>query len=257
MSFQFLFKNILLEIIVVLYKAPTFRGHDDDDWSTMGGTAHIRREAKANREADKASLAAQKAKKAAEDARYEGFENPSTKRDKKRDEAMERDDAAAARKAENRRLAKLEEEEMANLGKKKTSSSGNKKLTKFEIEQNKAMDAKARLKAKFAAKKEAETYVDVDQIENTNRERAQSAAAEDAKNSGTIDKAVKELTGLDIAKKQQPVSMKAAYKAFEERELPTLKEERPGLKKSQYDELLSKMWKKDPTNPVNVAKEGR
>jgi len=24
------------------------------------------------------------------------------------------------------------------------------------------------------------------------------------------------------------------------------------LKKSQYDELLSKMWKKDPTNPVNV-----
>ena len=221
----------------------------------MGGTAHIRREAKANREADKASLAAQKAKKAAEDARYEGFENPSTKRDKKRDEAMERDDATAARKAENRRLAKLEEEEMAKLGKKKTSSSGNKKLTKFEIEQNKAMDAKARLKAKFAAKKEAETYVDVDQIENTNRERAQSA--EDAKNSGTIDKAVKELTGLDIAKKQQPVSMKAAYKAFEERELPTLKEERPGLKKSQYDELLSKMWKKDPTNPVNVAKERR
>ena len=219
----------------------------------MGGTAHIRREAKANREADKASLAAQKAKKAAEDARYEGFENPSTKRDKKRDEAMERDDATAARKAENRRLAKLEEEEMAKLGKKKTS--GNKKLTKFEIEQNKAMDAKARLKAKFAAKKEAETYVDVDQIENTNRERAQSA--EDAKNSGTIDKAVKELTGLDIAKKQQPVSMKAAYKAFEERELPTLKEERPGLKKSQYDELLSKMWKKDLTNPVNVAKEGR
>ena len=44
--------------------------------------------------------------------------NPSTKRDKKRDEAMERDDAAAARKAENRRLAKLEEEEMANLGEK-------------------------------------------------------------------------------------------------------------------------------------------
>ena len=71
MSFQFLFKNISLEIIVVLHKAPTFRGHDDD-WSTMGGTAHIRREAKANREADKASLAAQKAKKAAEDARYEG-----------------------------------------------------------------------------------------------------------------------------------------------------------------------------------------
>ena len=79
------FSRTSLEIIVVLHKAPTFRGHDDDDWSTMGGTAHIRREAKANREADKASLAAQKAKKAAEDARYEGFrKSKHEKRQKKR-----------------------------------------------------------------------------------------------------------------------------------------------------------------------------
>jgi len=218
----------------------------------MGGTANIRREAKANREAEQAAAKAAKDKKAAEDAKFAGHENPKTKRDKKRDAEMEREDEQAARKAESRRLAKLEEEEMATFGQKKASA--NKKLTKFEIEQNKAMDAKARLKAKFAAKKEAESYVDVDQIENTNRERA----ALDATNAGgTIDKAVKELTGLDIAKKTQPVSMKAAYMAFEERELPGLKEERPGLKKSQYDELLSKMWKKDPTNPVNIAKEGR
>lgn len=218
----------------------------------MGGTANIRREAKANREAEQAAAKAAKDKKAAEDAKFAGHENPKTKRDKKRDAEMEREDEQAARKAENRRLAKLEEEEMATFGQKKASA--NKKLTKFEIEQNKAMDAKARLKAKFAAKKEAESYVDVDQIENTNRERA----ALDATNAGgTIDKAVKELTGLDIAKKTQLVSMKAAYMAFEERELPGLKEDRPGLKKSQYDELLSKMWKKDPTNPVNIAKEGR
>ena len=201
---------------------------------------------------EQAAAKAAKDKKAAEDAKFAGHENPKTKRDKKRDAEMEREDEQAARKAESRRLAKLEEEEMATFGQKKASA--NKKLTKFEIEQNKAMDAKARLKAKFAAKKEAESYVDVDQIENTNRERA----ALDATNAGgTIDKAVKELTGLDIAKKTQPVSMKAAYMAFEERELPGLKEDRPGLKKSQYDELLSKMWKKDPTNPVNIAKEGR
>jgi len=220
----------------------------------MGGTANIRREAKANREAEQAAAKAAKDRKAAEDAKFAGHENPQTKRDKKRDAEMEREDEQAARKAENRRLAKLEEEEMATFGQKKASA--NKKLTKFEIEQNKAMDAKARLKAKFAAKKEAESYVDVDQIENTNRERA-ALNADETNSGGTIDKAVKELTGLDIAKKTQPVSMKAAYKAFEERELPVLKEDRPGLKKSQYDELLSKMWKKDPTNPVNIAKEGR
>ena len=219
----------------------------------MGGTANIRREAKASREQEQLANKKAQETKANEDAKFIGFENPTLKREKKREEDAKREDEIALRKAENRRIAKMEEEEMNKLGQKKSSSS--KKLTKFEIEQNKAMDAKARLKAKFAAKKEAEIYVDVDQIENTNRVRAQSA--EDAKNSGTIDKAVKELTGLDIAKKTRPVSMKAAYKAFEERELPGMKEERPGLKKSQYDELLSKMWKKDPTNPVNIAKEGR
>ena len=216
----------------------------------MGGTANIRREAKASREQEKLANKKAQETKANEDAKFIGFENPTLKREKKREEDAKREDEIALRKAENRRLAKVEEEEMNKLGQKKSSSS--KKLTKFEIEQNKAMDAKARLKAKFAAKREAESYVNVDEIENTNKARFDAENKEAVKGGGTIDGAVKELTGLDIAKKTQPVSMKAAYKAFEERELPGMKEERPGLKKSQYDELLSKMWKKDPTNPVNV-----
>ena len=78
-----LFQETSLEIIVVLHKAPTFRGHDDDDWSTMGGTAHIRREAKANREADKASLAAQKPRKQRKMRDTRIRKSRSTKRDKK------------------------------------------------------------------------------------------------------------------------------------------------------------------------------
>lgn len=216
----------------------------------MGGTANIRREAKASREQEQLAKTKAQETKANEDAKFIGFENPTLKREKKKEEDAKREDEIALRKAENRRLAKMEEEEMNKIGQKKSSSS--KKLTKFEIEQNKAMDAKARLKAKFAAKREAESYVNVDEIENTNKARFDAENKEAVKGGGTIDRAVKELTGLDIAKKTQPVSMKAAYKAFEERELPGMKEERPGLKKSQYDELLSKMWKKDPTNPVNV-----
>ena len=56
----------------------------------------------------------------------------------------------------------------------------------------------------------------------------------------------------NAAAAQSPVN-----KAFEERELPRLKEERPGLKMSQYNEALSKMWKKDPTNPANFAPPGK
>lgn len=47
------------------------------------------------------------------------------------------------------------------------------------------------------------------------------------------------------------VNMKAAYAAFEEQEMPRLKEGRPGLKMSQYKEALFKLWKKSPMNPQN------
>ena len=46
-----------------------------------------------------------------------------------------------------------------------------------------------------------------------------------------------------------------AYAAFEEVELPRLKEENPRLKMSQYKEQLAKMWKKDSRNPQNFPKE--
>ena len=78
----------------------------------MGGTANIRREAKASRE--QAQLANKKAQetKANEDAKFIGFENPTLKREKKKEEDAKREDEIALRKAENRRIAKMEEEEM-------------------------------------------------------------------------------------------------------------------------------------------------
>ncbi|KLO11705.1 DUF1014-domain-containing protein [Schizopora paradoxa] len=46
---------------------------------------------------------------------------------------------------------------------------------------------------------------------------------------------------------------KAAFAAYEERELPKLKEDHPGLRKNQYNELLYKNFKKSPDNPFNQA----
>jgi hypothetical protein len=48
--------------------------------------------------------------------------------------------------------------------------------------------------------------------------------------------------------------MKAAYAMFEEQELPRLKEERPGLKMSQYKEALHKAFQKSPMNPQNFER---
>ncbi len=45
--------------------------------------------------------------------------------------------------------------------------------------------------------------------------------------------------------------MKAAYAAYEEKWLPILKEENPGLRLSQLKERLFRQWQKAPENPMN------
>lgn len=46
---------------------------------------------------------------------------------------------------------------------------------------------------------------------------------------------------------------KAAYAAYEERRLPEIKEEHPGLRLNQYKELIHKEFEKSPENPFNQA----
>lgn len=41
--------------------------------------------------------------------------------------------------------------------------------------------------------------------------------------------------------------------AFEEAELPQLRKEKPGLTHTQYGEIIWKLWKKSPDNPLNQA----
>ncbi|PNH11365.1 Coiled-coil domain-containing protein 124 [Tetrabaena socialis] len=43
----------------------------------------------------------------------------------------------------------------------------------------------------------------------------------------------------------------AAWKAYEERTLAVLKQEKPGLKMSQYKDMMWKTWQKSPDNPIN------
>ena len=44
---------------------------------------------------------------------------------------------------------------------------------------------------------------------------------------------------------------KAAYAAFEERQMAKLKKDYPGLRLSQLKQMLHKMWQKSPDNPFN------
>jgi hypothetical protein len=47
-------------------------------------------------------------------------------------------------------------------------------------------------------------------------------------------------------------NLKALYLEFEERTLPQVKAEYPGLRLSQYKEKVWALWKKAPENPANA-----
>ncbi|PPQ70067.1 hypothetical protein CVT24_003811 [Panaeolus cyanescens] len=46
---------------------------------------------------------------------------------------------------------------------------------------------------------------------------------------------------------------KAAFEAYQERELPNVKKDHPGLRLQQYKDLLYKQFQKSPENPFNQA----
>lgn len=47
---------------------------------------------------------------------------------------------------------------------------------------------------------------------------------------------------------------KAAYRAFEEREMDRIRAEEPGLKRSQIRDRIFKLWQRSPENPMNQAR---
>ncbi len=68
----------------------------------------------------------------------------------------------------------------------------------------------------------------------------------------TVDQALAVLQVNDIEDDKHPEKrMKAAYKAYENKELSRLKVENPTLKLSQLKQIIFKSWQKSPENPMN------
>lgn len=88
-------------------------------------------------------------------------------------------------------------------------------------------------------------------VENTNRQIADGDVE-----ATTIDDAISGLTtggagGGGGPERHPERRQKAAYAAYEEREMARLQEEMPNLKRSQYKERIFASWKKSPDNPMN------
>lgn len=211
----------------------------------------MRRAQKAEREATKA--AEQKASKAKAEADAYWSAAGDGKKSKAAARAVEdaaKADAKAAARAEARRQAELEEAEFAGG---KGSSGAKKKVTAYDLAQGKEMDAKARLRAKFAAKKAEKKEVAEDEYAKTVDAANENRKVDVVAASG-IDAALDALAVGERSASPAPLTGRAAYAAFEAEKLAELKAEKPGLRKQQYDDLLSKLWARSPQNPANQQK---
>ena len=202
-------------------------------------------ESKKSKAAAKAAGAAEVARQADEDAEWD---SGSKKAGKKQMAAAEKAEAAAARKAERAEL-EAEEESAASAPKgskdKKAAKGG--KMTRAEIAAKAMAEVEAKAKAEKKAKKElaASGGNDYMGVLATNDNKV-----EDLDASG-IDAAIDALSIDAPGKGGGRVNMKAAFKAFEEVATARIKDENPGLKRSQLQERVWAEWQKSPENPQN------
>ncbi|KAL3140213.1 hypothetical protein ABBQ38_004488 [Trebouxia sp. C0009 RCD-2024] len=179
----------------------------------------------------------------------EGAKSKASK--KKEDQAKERE-AAAAKKAEAKRLAAEEDAEMASLAKKTAKKAAEPKVTSHQLQ----LQQEAERKAQQAAVEEAakakkkvvteDSYAQMVDTQNVNRNANDVEAR-------SVTEALSALGVKEEEDKHPERRMKAAFAAYKERQMPLMKEEKPGLKQSQYQDMIFKAWQKSPANPLVQA----
>uniref|UniRef100_A0A2K6LHU1 Coiled-coil domain containing 124 n=1 Tax=Rhinopithecus bieti TaxID=61621 RepID=A0A2K6LHU1_RHIBE len=94
----------------------------------------------------------------------------------------------------------------------------------------------------------AKSHLEVPLEENVNRRVLEEGSME----ARTIEDAIAVLSVAEEAADRHPERrMRAAFTAFEEAQLPRLKQENPNMRLSQLKQLLKKEWLRSPDNPMN------
>ena len=169
---------------------------------------------------------------------------------------QEKKEAAIKKKQEKKELYEKEMQEL-------TKGEKGPKITHYQADKIKQEVVKeALVKADPSAKKPIRKDLDSDEEDKENpiQENINHIKREEDKKaleqgvtvvsaSGLAD-AVKVLTVEDPDRHPEK-RMKKAYEEFQDKMLPKLKVNYPGLKRSQYLNMLQKEWKSSPENPTN------
>ncbi|XP_039598445.1 coiled-coil domain-containing protein 124-like, partial [Polypterus senegalus] len=99
----------------------------------------------------------------------------------------------------------------------------------------------------FTPAEKTKSHLDAPLEENINRIIPEEGSVE----ARTIEDAIAVLSVADQLDRHPERRMKAAFTAFEEVNMPRLKQENPNMRLSQLKQLLKKEWMKSPDNPMN------
>lgn len=193
------------------------------------------------RKASAQAEAAERKQQAIEDEYWRDDDKHALKKQQRKGEKEKKRHEQLERKKE---LQKLHDEEMASI--KKSGPVPQTKVTRAEIDRHKESEQKARQEAaKKQMKEEEEPPIE----ENVNRLQIEGHEARSVTEALSVLSDKPEEVDLHPEKR-----LKAAYKKFEDANLPALKQENPNMKLSQLKHMLWKDWQKSPENPLNQRK---
>lgn len=200
-------------------------------------------EARERKQATKKASAAKEAQEKDDKLWQDDDKNLAKKKLRKEEEDRKKQELLA-KKEENKRLLEEETKAIKTVGKVSIQ-----KITRSQIEDE---TARRNRNIELIAAKTNKPPVEVRQpkedaiVENLNRVVLDSTIA------ATVDEAISVLNDGKLDEDKHPEKrMKAAYRAYEEAQLPRIKSENPGLKLSQMKQIIFKDWQRSPENPLN------
>ncbi|XP_008574922.1 PREDICTED: coiled-coil domain-containing protein 124 [Galeopterus variegatus] len=198
--------------------------------------------ARARRAEAKAAADARKQKEL-EDAYWKDEDKHVMRKEQRKEEKEKRRLEQLERKKETQRL--LEEEDSKLKGGKAPRVVAPGKVTRAQIEDTLRRDQQHR-EAPDPAEK-PRSHLEVPLEENVNRRVLEEGSVE----ARTVEDAIAVLSVAEEADRHPERRMRAAFTAFEEAQLPRLKQENPNMRLSQLKQLLKKEWLRSPDNPMN------
>jgi len=201
-------------------------------------------EARARKE-EKKQDEKEKKKKVEEDAYWEDNDKMVLK---KQSRQQQREASATEKAAHKASLKTAYEEDMAAAASVTTSAkNATAKLTRAEMQRRIDDEAKKEQEARKAAATPS-TVPEEPLTENLNRLQVEDSAR-------SVGDAIQVLSDKPAKQDKHPEKrLQAAYKAFEDRMMPQVKEENKNMRLSQWKQIIWKEWTKSPENPLNQAK---